>query len=69
MQTWGGSVTEEVSKRVLTFAACMSIQPSVLSYFGYKETPWDTAFYLTLIFVSVSLTIGILIRRGFAAWG
>ena len=65
MQKFSVSVIEEVIKRAITFISAVSLNFIVLPLFGYRIPTISESFYMTGIFVTISLTIGIIIRRLF----
>ncbi len=69
MQTFGGSVIEEVTKRIATFTVCVFLNFHILPVFGFRKPTVIESIEITAIFVAASLLIGITVRRGFARWG
>ena len=65
MQKLSTSIIEEVTKRAITFICAVSLNFIVLPLFGFRIPTISESFYMTGIFVSISLTIGIIIRRLF----
>jgi uncharacterized membrane protein len=68
MQKLSTSIIEELLKRVITFFGAVGLNFVVLPFFGFREPTFMESFYMTLIFVMLSLTVGITIRRMFTKW-
>ena len=65
MQKFSISVIEELTKRVVVFISAVHLNFIILPLFGFKIPTFSESFYMTGIFVSISLVIGIIIRRLF----
>ena len=65
MQKLSTSIIEEVTKRAVTFICAVYLNLIVLPLFGFRIPTISESFYMTGIFVTISLTIGIIIRRLF----
>jgi len=65
MQKFSMSVVEEIIKRAITFISAVSLNFIVLPLFGFRLPTFSESFFMTGIFVSISLTTGIIIRRLF----
>ena len=65
MQKFSVSVIEEVTKRAIVFISSVHLNFIVLPLFGFKIPTFSESFYMTGIFVTISLAIGIIIRRLF----
>ena len=68
MQKLSTSIIEELLKRIITFFGAIGLNFVVLPFFGFREPTFMESFYMTLIFVMLSLTVGIIIRRMFTKW-
>ena len=65
-QSWTGSVLEEGTKRVVTFAVAMGLNFVVLPRFGYMPTVSES-FQITCVFVGASFVVSLILRRIFSA--